>query len=188
MMATMALVLPTFWGRRSYLYPDGPLGGQLCVSTGWHVGAGRCWARMGGAWEVLLQRDAGRPAALLCGGGRPCRGHTVAPVALRWRCARPEAADMCDRGRTAWRLRSLSPRKQHWRLVALATPLIIVTDACPADTFWLSCCCCCLPLRLGSTMYAQTTSRRPVESFQTSSTDQERRSYVALAALLDRLL
>ena len=135
MMATMALVLPTFWGRRSYLYPDGPLGGQLCVPTGWHVGAGRCWARMGGAWEVLLQRDAGRPAALLCGGGRPCRGHTVAPVALRWRCARPEAADMCDRGRTAWRLRSLSPRKQHWRLVALATPLIIVTDSLSGGHF-----------------------------------------------------
>ena len=27
MMATMALLLPTFWGRRSYLYPDVPLGG-----------------------------------------------------------------------------------------------------------------------------------------------------------------
>ena len=41
MMATMALLLPTFWGRMSYLYPDVPLGGQLCVPTGRHVGAGR---------------------------------------------------------------------------------------------------------------------------------------------------
>jgi len=42
--------------------------------------------------ELPPQRGGGRPPALLCGGGGPCRGHTAVPVALRRRCARRRAA------------------------------------------------------------------------------------------------
>jgi hypothetical protein len=62
----MALLRPACRGRRSYLRPDGPPGGQLCVPTRWHASAGRCGARGGGAhgscpgssmsdaWQLLL--------------------------------------------------------------------------------------------------------------------------------------
>ena len=64
-----------------------------------HAHAGRRGARVGLARELPPQRGARRPLALLCGGGGPCRGPTVAPVALRRRCARRRAA-VCA-GRTA---------------------------------------------------------------------------------------
>ena len=46
--------------------------------------------------ELPPQRGVGRPAAPLCDGAWPCRGHTAAPVALRRRCARPRAAECAD--------------------------------------------------------------------------------------------
>ena len=54
-------------------------------------------ARVGPARELPPQRVVGRPPALLCGGGGPCRGHTAAPMALRRRCARRRAAECACR-------------------------------------------------------------------------------------------
>eukprot|EP01043_Picozoa_sp_COSAG02_P049213 COSAG02_NODE_4921_length_4836_cov_2.655478_3_plen_165_part_00 len=54
------------------------------VRAGWSLRGRRGrGARVGLAQELPPQRVVGRPLALLCGGGGPCRGHTAAPVALR---------------------------------------------------------------------------------------------------------
>ena len=71
-------------------------------------------------------------------------------------------------------------------LDAFLSRLLSVLDSCPVDTLWLSCCCGCLPMRSGSITAARSVSRRPAASFQTTSTDQQRRRYVALATLLNR--
>jgi hypothetical protein len=67
------------------------------VPIGRHAGAGGQSARVGLARELPPQRVVGRPPALLCGGGGPCRGHTAAPMALRRRCARRRAAECACR-------------------------------------------------------------------------------------------
>ena len=67
------------------------------MPIGRHVGAGGQSARVGPARELPPQRVVGRPPALLCGGGGPCRGHTAAPMALRRRCARRRAAECACR-------------------------------------------------------------------------------------------
>ena len=75
--------------------PAGSADGYACRLDGTRAQGGR-GARVGLVRELPPQRGAGRPAALLCGGAGPCRGHTAAPVALRRRCARPRAAGCVD--------------------------------------------------------------------------------------------
>ena len=81
-----------------------------------------------------------------------------------------------------------------WRLVPFGAtfgPSLSSTEpACSmsTDAFWLSCCWCCLSLRSGSINAGRSRSRTPAASFHTSSTDEERRRYVALATLLNHPL
>ena len=81
-----------------------------------------------------------------------------------------------------------------WRLVpfgaVLGYSLSWTGPACSlcTDAFWPSCCRCCLSLRSGSNAADRNRSRRPAASFHTSSTDEERRRYVALATIIYHLL
>ena len=97
---------------------------------------------MGLVRELPPQRGGGRPPALLCGGGGPCRGHTAVPVALRRRCARRRAAWRACRtiGKAGAELGlMLGAFRRHPR-PALLVRLIAL---CGVLTLWLSCCCCC---------------------------------------------
>ena len=139
---------------------------------------------------------AAHPPHSACAGGagcnvvrctlpRPYGGARGAAVALRASegrrvCVQDGGQRRGEAGADAWCLSAPSSASHSRGLNALRL--------CFADTFWLSCCCCFLPLRSDRTTAARSASQRPATSFQTTSTDQERRRHVALATLLNRLL